>query len=69
MDGIEILRRPKSAWPDVPVIMVTAFAMDEKSARRRPLPRESSRRPIFEAARLIHETLKGMKGGRVRSKE
>lgn len=66
MDGIETLRRLKSARPDVPVIMVTAFATDEKIRQATALgaagvfPKAAD---FSEAARLIHETLKGMKDG------
>lgn len=67
MDGIETLGRLKAVRPDVPVIMVTAFATDEKIRRATALgavgvfPKAAD---FSEAARLIHETLKGMRGVR-----
>jgi len=30
MDGIETLKKIKERWPDLPVIMVTAYTTDEK---------------------------------------
>jgi CheY-like chemotaxis protein len=33
MDGLELLRRVKQRWPDLPVMMVTAYGDDERRRR------------------------------------
>jgi CheY-like chemotaxis protein len=65
MDGIETLRRIRTEHPDVPVIMVTAYASEEKMQEARTLGAVG----FFEkssdfslAAKLIDGALKGMKG-------
>lgn len=61
MDGIETLRRIKERWPDLPVIMVTAFSTEEK--KREAVRMGASEffakgEDFSEAARLISEALK-----------
>jgi two-component system nitrogen regulation response regulator NtrX len=64
MDGIETLRRIRENHPDLPVIMVTAYASEDKMQIATALgavgffPKAAD---FSQAAKLIDQALRGMK--------
>src|SRR3972149_3756048 len=66
MDGIETLREIRKINTELPVIMVTAYAVEEKMKEAEKMGISgifSKGAELSEAAKLISETLRNMKRG------
>jgi len=66
MNGIEVLREIRRKHPDLSIIMVTAYAAEEKMKEAEKMGISgifSKGAELSEAAKLISETLRNMKRG------